>query len=193
MLRRRVQGIKKLMICLLTLSLISLGTWSVGNVREAQAQSFGDFEYSLVGSFAYISNYVGVDEVVTIPDKVDGHSVIGIGYEAFYLKKLTSVTIPEGVLSIGRSAFAGNLLTSVTIPNSVTTIGASAFLQNKLTSVTIPEGGNEHRGKRISVQPVNECDDSRGCNEHRGKRISVQQISECDDSERCNEYRRSCI
>jgi TolB-like protein len=77
---------------------------------------------------------------VAIPETMGGQRVTSIGDRAFYEKKLTSVTIPNGVTSIGDRAFASNQLTSVTIPNGVTSIGSSAFASNQLTSVTIPNG-----------------------------------------------------
>lgn len=57
------------------------------------------------------------------------------------LKKLTELTIPNGVTSIGNYAFACcDSLTSVTIPGSVTSIGSSVFADCSLRSVTIQEG-----------------------------------------------------
>ena len=69
---------------------------------------------------------------VVIPEKVtyEGveYPVESIGEKAFYLSRLTSVTIPNSVKSIGNSAFYYcDGLTSVTIPNSVTSIGDHVF------------------------------------------------------------------
>ena len=63
-------------------------------------------------------NYSGVE-----------YNVTSIGYGAFSLSSLTSVTIGNGVISIGDYAFEGcSSLTSITIPNSVTSIGEYAFM-----------------------------------------------------------------
>lgn len=76
---------------------------------------------------------------VAIPAEIDGIPVTSIGNQAFFMKSISSLTIPSSITSIGDSAF--NMcfdLTSVTIPNSVTKIGDGAFANNHLTSVTIP-------------------------------------------------------
>ncbi|WP_256760523.1 leucine-rich repeat protein [Cohnella sp. WQ 127256] len=139
MLQRSLPGNRKLMICLLTLALITLGTWSGGSVREAQAQKFGDFEYKLDGvSWAIITGYTG-SSVVNIPAELDGYPVVSIGANAFKGMGLTSVTIPNGVKRIYSGAFSDNDLTSVEIPNSVTRIDDYAFYGNQLTNVTIPD------------------------------------------------------
>ena len=77
----------------------------------------------------------------TIPSKLGGYPVTGIGWRAFYgCTGLTSITIPNSVTSIGFRAFedcAG--LTSITIPNRVTSIESSVFEDcTGLRSVTIP-------------------------------------------------------
>lgn len=56
---------------------------------------------------------------------------------SYYAKKLTAITIPEGVKSIGSYAFAYVKLTTVDIPSTVTTIGNSAFYGcNTLVEIT---------------------------------------------------------
>lgn len=103
-------------------------------------------------------------ESLTIPERVNGYSVVSIGEKAFSgCYGLTDVNIPESVTSIGNQAFYGcyslqsfdipdgvtdisnylfsgcRNLKSVTIPNSVKSIGFSAFQGCKsLTSIDIP-------------------------------------------------------
>ncbi len=108
------------------------------------------FFYKLEGGNAVIT---GVDPKsvgtagpvgsLVIPDKIDGHSVTHIGWEAFrYCKELISVIIPEGVTHIDWNAFCDcSGLKSVTLPSSLKNIGWGAFGRCVgLTSVTIPNG-----------------------------------------------------
>ncbi|TCZ75730.1 fibronectin type III domain-containing protein, partial [Paenibacillus albiflavus] len=136
MMRSNLLEIRKLLICLLTLALITVGSWTGGSIQEAKAA--GDFEYTTSNSEVTITGYTGMDTEVDIPPVIGGYPVTSIGDLAFYNKQLTSVTIPDGVTSIGFGAFYNNKLTSVTIPDSLTSIGVSAFHWNELTSVTIP-------------------------------------------------------
>jgi hypothetical protein len=89
------------------------------------------YSVTSIGGYAF---YVKALTSVTIPD-----SVTSIGQNAFYNNDLTSVNIPNSVTSIGESAFQGNTFTSVIIPDSVTSIGKRTFAGNFLTSVTIPD------------------------------------------------------
>lgn len=65
---------------------------------------------------------------VEIPSEIDGCPVTTIGITAFLGKKLTSITIPEGITTIERSAFSScSALKSVVLPNSLVTLGEDAF------------------------------------------------------------------
>ncbi len=58
---------------------------------------------------------------------------------AFFGKKLTTVSLPEGLQTIGYAAFAGCYqLRSITLPESLTYIDDYAFAGSGLTSVVIP-------------------------------------------------------
>ena len=98
-------------------------------------------KYDSGSSVHYISGYSGS---VTIPEKFtyEGveYSVTSIGYRAFSMSSLTSVTIPNSVTTIGEYAFYScEGLTCIPIPSGVTSIGEFAFYGcKKSTSVTLP-------------------------------------------------------
>lgn len=98
------------------------------------------FTYTNINGTITITGYTGLGGAVTIPDTINGGSVTGIGYQAFWEKeKLTSVTIPDSVTSIGDGAFASaTSLTNVTIGNGVTSIGYGVFYDcPSLTNITV--------------------------------------------------------
>ncbi|MDR0919069.1 MAG: leucine-rich repeat protein [Oscillospiraceae bacterium] len=101
-----------------------------------------NFEYEIKDDKVTITEYIGDDESVIIPDKIEGLAVTTIGKEAFYeCDSLTSIEIPDSVTEIGGGAFAScDSLTSIKIPDSVTKIGEYAFFRcYNLTSATIPD------------------------------------------------------
>ncbi len=93
------------------------------------------------GDGMVITEYMGTATEVSVPSRIKGLPVTGIGNSAF--KKcisLTTITLPEGVTNIDSHAFYGcTSLTSITILNSVTSISFHAFFGcTGLTSITIP-------------------------------------------------------
>ena len=95
------------------------------------------------GNEVYLVGYVGMDTVLTLPDKYNGKTY-GINQFAFCnCTSLASITIPESVTSIGSYAFEGcKSLANVTFEGDsrLTSIGSSAFFSCKgLTSITIPD------------------------------------------------------
>jgi hypothetical protein len=107
-----------------------------------------DFSYTLSGSSATITGYLGTNTDVDIPATIlDGgvtYTVTTIGDNAFrgnlLPAPLTSVVIPDTVTTIGDNAFRFDALTSITIPDSVTSIGNTAFAENPLLTTAIFEG-----------------------------------------------------
>ncbi|MBE6739644.1 MAG: hypothetical protein E7565_04930 [Ruminococcaceae bacterium] len=109
----------------------------------ASAAKSGNYTYTVSNGKATITEVnTAIKGKVTIPSKLGGYKVTGIGDYAFSeCRSLTSVTIPDSVTSIGEGAFqVCTSLKSVTIPDSVTSIGDYAFEYcASLTSVTIPD------------------------------------------------------
>jgi len=79
----------------------------------------GDFEYNGTMEGVTITKYTGTSTSIEIPSKLDGYTVIGIGYQAFMSKNLTSVIIGNDVTNIGDGAFSENQLNSITIGENV--------------------------------------------------------------------------
>ncbi|MDD6526336.1 MAG: leucine-rich repeat protein [Oscillospiraceae bacterium] len=109
---------------------IELPKWSEAFVTRASAASEGHYTYSVSNGKATITDVNdSISGNVTIPSKLGGYPVTGIGDSAFEeCSGLASVTIPDSVTSIGKEAFCGCTgLKSVTIGKGVTSIGDYAF------------------------------------------------------------------
>lgn len=115
---------------------------------------------------------------VVIPSEINGIKVTGIGYKAFYNKKLTSVVIPPTVTSIGDSAFLYDDLTSVSIPSSVKTISGNAFCYNKLTSVVIPDSVTSIGESAFSANPITALTLGKGLQRIEARAFSVTSLSQ---------------
>ncbi len=124
-----------------------------------------DFEYTIAGEEAIITQYVGTDTVVVVPEKIDGVYVTAIGDEVFADREdIEFVTMFRGVKSIGNSAFEScvnlrmvdlsselvsigksafescNSLECVELSLTLTEIGSRAFAETALIYVTVPRG-----------------------------------------------------
>lgn len=75
-----------------------------------------------------ITQYIGNDFEIVLPDNFEGNIINGIGRYAFSAKKIDQITIPEGYIQIDPFAFSympDKIV--VTIPASVTDIASNAF------------------------------------------------------------------
>src|SRR5579859_1287558 len=92
-------------------------------ILEMQAQ---DFTYTNVNGTITITGYAGPGGAVTIPSRINGLAVTGIGTNAFAnWASLTNITIPNGVTNIEDGAFSVSGLTSVELPESVMSLGTA--------------------------------------------------------------------
>lgn len=72
--------------------------------------------------------YQFISGKVTIPQSVNGYTVVSIGEYAFYRQQITAVDIPNSVLSIGKYAFYYcEALETITGADNVETVDNSAF------------------------------------------------------------------
>lgn len=92
--------------------------------------SSGDLNYSLYpDGTAEITSYSGSASSVVIPDRIDGHTVVSIGANAFSEKEsLKSVSIGKNVKRICAGAFSGcPQLSEISGGSEVSEIGINAF------------------------------------------------------------------
>lgn len=61
-----------------------------------------------------------------------------IGFNAFHMSGIKSVTLPPTITEIGGCAFSESFLESITLPDGLTSIGYEAFTDCCLTSIVIP-------------------------------------------------------
>lgn len=98
-------------------------------------------EESEDGSGIVITGYSGPLTSFSIPDTIDGKTVVGIGESAFQESSVEEVGLPEGVKTIGVYAFykCGNL-TFVGLPEGLERIEGAAFgLCTKLKEIDLPD------------------------------------------------------
>ena len=89
-----------------------------------------DFKYEFSDGEVIITGYLGSNEVVTIPNIIEGCLVRILGDSLFrYNSSLKRVVVPNTVTTIGSEAFRGCVnLQEMIIPDSVMTINWAAFM-----------------------------------------------------------------
>ncbi|WP_236683771.1 leucine-rich repeat protein [Demequina flava] len=82
-----------------------------------------------IGNYAFNGAQLG--PTVVLPP-----GLTTMGYGAFSINELESITFPDSLTEIPSDSFSENLLTDVTIPSTVTSIGSFAFEDNPLETFT---------------------------------------------------------
>ena len=92
-------------------------------------------------TYAKVVGYNGGETTVVIADTYQSVPVTRIDNDAFALRSIVSVSIPETVTTIGFSAFYYcTKLQQITLPGSLQAIGGSAFEHcDSLTEIVIPD------------------------------------------------------
>lgn len=101
----------------------------------------GTFKYEadFYNNTCVLTEYLGSDTVVNVPESIDGYRVVSLGSECFLRKtNVVKVNIPSTVKSIRARAFMESGIREITIPETVTQLSGSAFYScNNLERVII--------------------------------------------------------
>jgi len=106
------------------------------------------FTYKVINTTEIeVTDFIGSEVEVAIPDTIDGKPVTSIGLGAFFAcNSLTSITIPDSVISVEGNAFSWcNNLTSIYVDTSNTffvSVNGILFDYNKTTIITYPLGND---------------------------------------------------
>lgn len=119
---------------------------------RADASTSGDFKYDIYyREWAMITGYNGSEDTVTIPERICGKPVRGIGKAAFKGNDIRKVILPSGVRCIYADAFKDCVnLEQIEFNENLQTI-YNAFQNTAITSITFPPslktiGGNTFSG-----------------------------------------------
>ena len=126
---------KSFIFLMMLLLMVSIACFSTAEVSS----DMPDFMYTILeDGTAEIVRYTGADEVLIIPNTLDGLKVTSIGYGAFLdCDTLVNVTIPDGITKIGTRAFFNcSELERVRMPELLT-IGENVFNSNGYLSAPI--------------------------------------------------------
>ena len=107
-----------------------------------------EINYSLSGTNAEVSKYLGGEGVCTIPETITvngkDYTVTAIGHQAFYRASVTEVRLPETIVTIGEWAFGScENLAKINLPSSLARVEERAFSWcTALTQIIVPEKTN---------------------------------------------------
>lgn len=127
---------------------------------------------------------VEVPDVVYIPQKINGKTVIYIGGSAFMNSTFSKIFLPEGLLEIYSDAFTNSKITSITLPASLWRIHPNAFNTTSLGSATftVTTGWYITRHAPTS-KPSGDGKDSSYFN---NKITNASRLTDCDTSNKGN-------
>lgn len=81
---------------------------------------------------------------LTIPEKIENHTLVAIGEEAFLEAPYVAITLPDTIEKIGVRAFQKSRIKEITLPDALTELGKEAFDNClRLTKITFGSGLKE--------------------------------------------------
>ncbi len=129
----------------------------------------GEWVFTTQSNTASITRYIGTNQVITIPEVINGYvvtSVNNIQSMGFLAVPVKQVNIPNTIQVIGDEAFCNTAITNITIPASVSSIGKRVFSRcHDLKTINVDEGNtnysatngvlfNKNQTKLISFPPA---------------------------------------
>ena len=121
----------------------------VADVASAETYTYGDYEYRVrdKDQTVYIMAYTGKEQVVNIPEQIDGKKVTGIAEYAFSNDSIEIVNIPNTVTILYWMSFAKcNNLREINIPESVSDIKSVPVVQcPSVEKINVSEKNNYYR------------------------------------------------
>ncbi len=122
---------------------------SVADVASAETYTYGDYEYRVrdKDQTVYIMAYTGKEQVVNIPEQIDGKKVSAITEYAFSNDTIEIVNIPNTVTILYWMSFAKcNNLREINIPESVSDIKSVPVVQcPSVEKINVSEKNNYYR------------------------------------------------
>ena len=115
-----------------------------GFAISAEAATYGDYKYDVLDDGTVeITEYIGGDSTVIVPETIKGKKVTRLGDDSFaFCSGMDSIIIPDSITSIGDFAFYySQNLSGIIITDSLKSLGKSAFKNcTGLTDIELPDG-----------------------------------------------------
>lgn len=116
---------------------------TVETLKSAPVTAESDFSYEVIDGQMTITDYSGSDEIVVIPDTIEGQKVVAIDNFAFANNEvIKGVKLSDGIISVGNNVFENcHSLKIFVCGINVETIGELAFnFCDSLKEVELNEG-----------------------------------------------------
>ena len=114
-------------------------------VEELSRKLVTDFQYGVEEDGVHITKYTGNDEIVIVPDMIEGKEVTVIDQQAFAnCDNILFLSIPYSIQKIEDNAFAECVsLNNIAGGELVTKLGAGVYRSTSILEAQIPEGQQE--------------------------------------------------
>jgi uncharacterized repeat protein (TIGR02543 family) len=123
-------------------AILGMGKASITLYAKWINNTYGDYNFTLSGSNAIISGYLGSGGDITIPSAIYGYPVTGIGDYAFYSSyNLTSVIIPNSVKSAETTLYVYIFLSATLVFTRIILLSRminEISIMNYLVKVIVP-------------------------------------------------------